>query len=106
MLGDIKGDIKWMRKLLSLLLLSFFLSFQVFSETKYYITETQLNGFENTILYQNQMLESQREEYKNLYQQFQESEQNNELMNKIIIGETVIVLTLLPITIILAMHIK
>lgn len=52
------------------------------------------------------MLESQREEYKNLYQQFQESEQNNELMNKIIIGETVIVLTLLPITIILAMHIK
>lgn len=87
-----------MRKFLVTLLLLSFLLLPAFSEEKYYITETQLQSFENTITYQCQTIESQSKELKTLSEKYKASERTNELMNKIIIGETAVILTLIPIT--------
>lgn len=86
-----------MKRLLATLLLLFSLSSLAFSGEKYYITETQLQGFERTISYQNEMLENANNELKSLSKKYETSERTNELQSKVILGETVVILTLIPI---------
>ena len=76
-----------MRRLLAISLLLLFLSSLVYSEQRYIITETQLNSLEATIRKDAEIMKKQQKQLEKL-------ERNNELLSRIVIGETCIIITI------------
>ena len=76
-----------MRRLLAISLLLLFLSCLVYSEQRYIITETQLNSLEATIKKDAEIMKKQQKQLEKL-------ERNNELLSRIVIGETCIIITI------------